>query len=425
LYCQETSWNVQQATKHLKQYQRTLNQKQRKLTKREFKTLKSLYKRLQKAESAFTKWQIHQKNQTIPSVVFGGKKNLQLYQQGKISKHEWTKIRNNGIYCVGEANKQGNANLRIHYDPLTDTFTFSMLLDRGQRNERQRAFLYVPFKYRPFLKMLAQGTQKYTIRLLLASEGTFCRVLITTEHTLNVISNKKGVAGIDLNPTGLAVTLVYPDGNYRCSKWFFCPDLMYARNEKRNWLIGNIVKKALKWIASYQINTISLEGLKFTKRFGTNKRFNRVKTNFVHRKFVQIILAQVIKQSLVVKTVNPAYTSVLGQIKYRRVYGLNSHQAAALVIARRGLGLNEKLYAHIQGKQMVLVVPPMEGWTAKQILRLTREIDEFTAHLSNLTSKVLVGLPQLITRRQGSGGGIVPRNHTLMPSKGASVNPGV
>jgi IS605 OrfB family transposase len=250
-------------------------------------------------------------------------------------------------------------------------------------------------------------------------------VLITAEQRVEVRPNNNGIAGIDLNPTGLAVTLVYSNGNYRCSKWYSCPELVYARKEKRNWLIGNLVKKTFKWIASYQLNTIGLEDLKFSKQFGSNKKFNRIKANFVYKKFIQTIQAQAIKQKMVIKTINPAYTSILGKIKYQRCYGLNTHQAAALIIARRGLGFNEKLYAHIKGKRLVLVVPPMEGWTSKQIHRLSREIDEFTAHLSNLTSKVSVGLPRLITRRQGSGGGIVPRDHTPTPGTGAPVFPGV
>jgi IS605 OrfB family transposase len=342
-----------------------------------------------------------------------------------MSKEGWTKKRNNGLYCVGEKNKRGNANLRLNYNPLTDTFTFSMLLDRGQRNDRLRAFLYVPTKHRTLLRWLVQGEDKYTVRVLSSTKRSFYRVLITAEQRVEVRPNNNGIAGIDLNPTGLAVTLVYSNGNYRCSKWYSCPELVYARKEKRNWLIGNLVKKTFKWIASYQLNTIGLEDLKFSKQFGSNKKFNRIKANFVYKKFIQTIQAQAIKQKMVIKTINPAYTSILGKIKYQRCYGLNTHQAAALIIARRGLGFNEKLYAHIKGKRLVLVVPPMEGWTSKQIHRLSREIDEFTAHLSNLTSKVSVGLPRLITRRQGSGGGIVPRDHTPTPGTGAPVFSGV
>ena len=425
LSCQEAAWKVQQATADLKQYQQTLNQKQGKLSKKEYQILKGFHTRLQKTETTLTKWQTHQKNKTIPSIVFGGKKILRLYQQGKISKEEWIKRRNNGIYCVGEKSRQGNANLRLHYDPTTNSFTFSMLLDRGKKNDRLRAPMYVPNKYKPLFKRLTQGILAYTIRVLSSATETSFRVLVTADQTTKIVPNNNGMAGIDLNPTGIAVSLVYPNGNYRCSKWFSCPDLMYARKKKRDWLVGNVVKEVFKWIDSYQLNSLSLESLHFSKRFGTKKRFNRIRANFVHKKFIQTIQAQAIRQKMMIKEINPAYTSILGKNKYQCCYGLNIHQAAALVIARRGLGFNEKLYAHIKGKRMVLVVPPMEGWASKQIRRLSREIDEFTAHLSNSTSKVHVGSPQLLTRRQGLGGGIVPRSHTLTPGKSALVHPGV
>ena len=67
----------------------------------------------------------------------------------------------------------------------------------------------------------------------------------------------------------------------------------------------------------------------------------------------------------------------------------------------------------------MLVVPPMEGWTSTQIARFARDIDEFTARLGNPTGKVSGSPPRLITRRQDSGGGIVPRSHPLISGKGA------
>jgi hypothetical protein len=42
-------------------------------------------------------------------------------------------------------------------------------------------------------------------------------------------------------------------------------------------------------------------------------------------------------------TVNPAYTSIIGLVKYLRMYGLASDEAAALVIGRRGMRLSERL----------------------------------------------------------------------------------
>ena len=41
--------------------------------------------------------------------------------------------------------------------------------------------------------------------------------------------------------------------------------------------------------------------------------------------------------------INPAYTSMLGRLKYKKRYGLSVHEAASLVIARRGQGYKERL----------------------------------------------------------------------------------
>ena len=380
-----------------------------------------LHRKLQKAQAASLKWYTHCRRKTLPPIVFGGKKNLFLYQNGKISKQEWKTRRNNGLYCIGEVNKRGNANLRLLYNSQREKFIFSMLLDQGQKNERLRASLYVPPKYQTLAELLAKGETKYTVRILKSTHSPFYRVLITVEHFSDAKSNFNGIAGIDINPMGIAVTVVYLNGNYRCSRWFPSYDLLYAQKNKRHWLIGNLVKKVLAWVVSLSVNTISVEDLRFSKQFGCNRKWNRIRSNFVYSRLLRILHSQAIKQQLCLRIVNPAYTSILGHYKYQKCYGMNNHQAAALIIARRGLGFNEKLYAHADGQKKVLVVPPMEGWTKKQILSFAREIDEFTAHLSNPTSKVPIVTPRLITRRKGSRGGIIPHNYTLIPGKGASV----
>ncbi len=40
--------------------------------------------------------------------------------------------------------------------------------------------------------------------------------------------------------------------------------------------------------------------------------------------------------------VNPAYTSLIGRVKYAKPLGVSVHQAAALAIARRGMGFGER-----------------------------------------------------------------------------------
>ena len=75
----------------------------------------------------------------------------------------------------------------------------------------------------------------------------------------------------------------------------------------------------------------------------TGKKNNRVKANFVWRKFLELLERKCIEHGIAYKKVNPAYTSVIGKVKYKEMYGITTHEAAAFVIARRGLGFNEKV----------------------------------------------------------------------------------
>ena len=49
------------------------------------------------------------------------------------------------------------------------------------------------------------------------------------------------------------------------------------------------------------------------------------------------------RQGVEIHQVNPAFSSVIGQVKFMGRYGLTEHQAAALVLARRLLGCSERI----------------------------------------------------------------------------------
>ncbi|MFW9915836.1 MAG: hypothetical protein ACFFGZ_09535 [Candidatus Thorarchaeota archaeon] len=420
LHYREAQWRAQEAHQRLTTYRRQLAHQHKPLSSNQRWKLYGLERRVQKTASKRHYWLTHWQNKTFPSVVFGGKRHLRAYQQGKLTKAEWHHRRNNGLYCVGEANRKGNANLRIHYSSKADRFTLSILVDGGQKGERLTAPLYVPPSFKETFKQHAKGTRPYTVRVQFPPNGERLRVLVASDHPNPTVPNRRGIAGIDLNPAGVAVTLLYPDGNFRVSRWFPQPELLYARSGQRAWRIGNLIKRVIAWIRSYGLNTLAVEDLRFSQQYGACHQFNRVKSNFVYRQLLRTLQSQALKKGLALHEINPAYTSLLGALKYARPYGLNGHQAAAFVIGRRGLGFSEKLHGHVNHSFVRLVVPPMEGWSGRQITALARDIDGLTAHLGNSTAPKSVD-SSLTTpgRRQGSGGGIVPRSHTQTPGKGA------
>ena len=62
--------------------------------------------------------------------------------------------------------------------------------------------------------------------------------------------------------------------------------------------------------------------------------YGKVKAYFVSRGY---------REGVEVNQVNPAFSSVIGRVKFMERYGLSVHQAAALVLARRLLGCSERI----------------------------------------------------------------------------------
>ena len=75
-------------------------------------------------------------------------------------------------------------------------------------------------------------------------------------------------------------------------------------------------------------------------------RYSRMLSNFAYGKFYQLLERRCNRYGIELITKNPAYSSLIGLSKYMSMYGLSSDTAAALVLARRGLYLSERLPAN-------------------------------------------------------------------------------
>jgi len=66
-------------------------------------------------------------------------------------------------------------------------------------------------------------------------------------------------------------------------------------------------------------------------------------SGWAYSQFFETLRAICSNRGIYIKEVNPAYTSLIGMVKYARMYGLSSDVVAALAIARRGMRLSERL----------------------------------------------------------------------------------
>jgi IS605 OrfB family transposase len=64
---------------------------------------------------------------------------------------------------------------------------------------------------------------------------------------------------------------------------------------------------------------------------------------FAYRKFYDLIYSRVSREGVEIIEINPAFTSVIGAVKFKSGYGLSTHAAAAVTIARRGLFFKETI----------------------------------------------------------------------------------
>ena len=268
-------------------------------------------------------------------IIFGGKKAWEDLKVGLITKEQWLERRDNSLYCRGDATKDGNLNARVVGDHLRITV--------GKRQWANYK-MFVPQKFQTKLDELLAGGKSYNVRLVRKDEQHYKVVIdYLVETPMATVGFENGAIGVDTNPDRIALANITVDGNLVETKTFVEGRLLYGGRGKRDYDIGGLVKKVIAY-AKEQGKGIVFENLDFEKDFKPyEKNWNRKKSNFVWRRFIELLERKCVEHGIGYKKVNPAFTSIIGKWKYRLRYKLTIHESAAFVIGRRGLGFNEKL----------------------------------------------------------------------------------
>ena len=80
------------------------------------------------------------------------------------------------------------------------------------------------------------------------------------------------------------------------------------------------------------VGGIVLEDLKFQQSHDTDTYSNRNFHQFTYKKMLNSLIRMGLRNGFSVKIVNPAYTSVIGKLKYSKNFGISVHEAAAFAI---------------------------------------------------------------------------------------------
>ena len=170
---------------------------------------------------------------------------------------------------------------------------------------------------------------------------------------------------------------------------------------------------------------IAIERLDFqAKKAGLREqhgpRMARLLSSFAYAKFIAMMTSRCHQEGVKLKLVNPAFSSVLGAYNYFGLKHLySSHQMAAFILARRGMGLQDSLKctynerSHTALLQAVSIAPDkappsFAGWIANGGKRhrwslLRRYYQSYSLFVKHLKSKSRspVGLSRVQGQRRG------------------------
>jgi IS605 OrfB family transposase len=296
------------------------------------------------------------KNGTV-HCCFGGKKlfNAQFnLEENDYSSHEewledWRKARTNEIFFLGSKDETaGNQTCTATLQPDQTIELRIRLPNALKKYGKYLVISGINFKYgKEELHSLlnSETTQAITWRFKRDEKGW--RIFATFDIQPAVCTSKQniGVIGLDINVNHLALVETDRFGNPISKK--VVPYNLYGKNsDQAKAIIGKATAFAVAFAESKN-KPLIFEELNFQKkkselREGNRASYARMLSSFSYGSIISHLKSRALKKGVLAEQVNPAYTSIIGRIKFAKRLGLSIHQAAALTIGRRYLRFSEK-----------------------------------------------------------------------------------
>lgn len=322
----------------------------------------ALIKKLEKRKRKLEYYQKLIEVNKIPPVTFGTKKMFLRRCKGLITNEEWKNCRNNRIFSRGDKTKKGNPNLRIIIKNNMSYLEISTL----EKTETNRAIkiqipIYLPQKkskktgkingnnYREMFLNYLETNEAYQVEIIKRNNKYYVHITFDIKQKAPIYTNARGVIGIDTNPDGFALTCIDNKGNHIWHKYLKQHELLYARNNRRKNLCGELVKQVLD-IAKTNNCGIAIEDLKFQDDKDVQRKFARIKHQFIYKTLLTMLESACKKEGIEIRKVKPQFTSKIGLYKYCHQYGMDVHNGAAMVIGRRSNGFKEKVPKVLKSK---------------------------------------------------------------------------
>ncbi len=192
---------------------------------------------------------------------------------------------------------------------------------------------------------IARG-QPVTVKFL--RDAKSWKVTVSVDHKLEwkTPDFAGGALGVDINAGHVSAVLVDPSGNP--VEVYNFPCVTYGKFFDQAQDAVRKVAAKIAVLAKQLGVPVVAELLDFSEKKKTlkdakNARYARMLSSFAYSAFWKALSSTCLRQGVALRRVNPAYTSIIGRVKFARRYGLSVHEAASVTIARRAMDYSEKL----------------------------------------------------------------------------------
>lgn len=237
-------------------------------------------------------------------------------------------------------------------------------------------------------------------RLKRDEKGWRVIVSITSECEVEYVTSlRNGTIGVDLNEHHLAIAEMDSRGCKVQTNNLYFRDKSYddTSHQTKSGLglaIKEIVDLAVAKEKPIVIENLDFKASKSKLKAGKQTTYNKMVSSLVTARFLNILKLRCAERGVELVQVNAAYTSFIGRLKYNVEVNFNIHQAAAMTIARRGMGLTDRhLPKHsiclVRKERMIFSSPKDDGRcdTFTYLKKVKREYDKWFERLYSQSAK--------------------------------------
>ncbi|HBT19905.1 MAG TPA: transposase [Peptococcaceae bacterium] len=341
------------------------------------------------------------------NVIFGGRglfeKLKKRHINGKAYKklqRKWQEKRKGNLYSRGDKSKKGNLNTRIETKGKGTWLRINI-------GERQYIYARLNAGWKKgesrdlILQTIGINEDPYSVELKVKNGRVYAYFTIEENLPEIVVTKGNGVIGIDVNAYPNHIAWAEADENGQLIRYgkIPMPELESGNSDKREYFRWQYAYKIVG-IAKEKRKAIVIERLdikdKGKRGDFSGRKSRRIRHSFSYKSFLEKIKVLAKRNGIEVIEINPAYTSVIGMLKYAPQYMISKDVAAAYVIARKGLGLKERIpnnYIKVLESLDIESLEELKDYVRKTVQnkhlrkKHLREIDRTIEILQSLGSK--------------------------------------